>query len=182
MRRWRCVDAVVVGAALMATATVTSALSARGAGARRDAEGEGDVGGVVDDAADASRGANETAGNDATAALGWGCDETLRGWRDEGYRGCQTRTRNGRTCQQWDSQSPHGTRDETAARARAGAGTTTAEILTANPRSGATRRTETYAGSFAIRYLNRYIVWDVGVRTRRATPCAGADANTRHTR
>ena len=122
MRRWRCVDAVVVGAALMATATVTSALSARGAGAHRDAEGEGDVGGVVDDAADASRGANETAGNDATAALGWGCDETLRGWRDEGYRGCQTRTRNGRTCQQWDSQSPHGHSRRNCAKGSCGRG------------------------------------------------------------
>eukprot|EP01083_Nonionella_stella_P285630 972342_1 len=33
--------------------------------------------------------------------------EASRGWRNNEYRGCQTRTRSGRTCQKWTSQSPH---------------------------------------------------------------------------
>ena len=36
-----------------------------------------------------------------------GCNEALSGAGAD-YRGCQTRTRSGNLCQQWDSQSPHG--------------------------------------------------------------------------
>ena len=35
------------------------------------------------------------------------CNEQLTGEEDAGYRGCQTKTRSGKTCQRWDSQSPH---------------------------------------------------------------------------
>ena len=35
------------------------------------------------------------------------CDETLRGENGKGYRGCQTKTRGGYTCQSWSKQSPH---------------------------------------------------------------------------
>jgi len=34
-------------------------------------------------------------------------DETLRGENGKGYRGCQTKTRGGYTCQSWSKQSPH---------------------------------------------------------------------------
>jgi len=36
-----------------------------------------------------------------------GCKEGLRGFKDSGYRGCQTKTITGKTCQAWSSQSPH---------------------------------------------------------------------------
>lgn len=36
------------------------------------------------------------------------CDETLKGWREDGYRGCQDHTIHGTKCQMWTSQSPHG--------------------------------------------------------------------------
>lgn len=35
-------------------------------------------------------------------------NEALLGVNGKDYRGCQTRTRSGRTCQRWDTQSPHG--------------------------------------------------------------------------
>ena len=35
------------------------------------------------------------------------CNETLSGSLQSGYRGCQTRTRSGSTCQRWDAQSPN---------------------------------------------------------------------------
>ena len=35
------------------------------------------------------------------------CDETLSGENDAGYRGCQTKTNSGATCQRWDSQAPN---------------------------------------------------------------------------
>jgi integrin beta 3 len=35
------------------------------------------------------------------------CDETMSGEKDAGYRGCQTKTVTGKTCQRWTSQTPH---------------------------------------------------------------------------
>jgi len=35
------------------------------------------------------------------------CDEGLHGSKGSGYRGCQARTRSGKLCQAWSSQSPH---------------------------------------------------------------------------
>jgi len=36
-----------------------------------------------------------------------GCNERLTGSKGSGYRGCQTVTRSGRTCQKWNLNSPH---------------------------------------------------------------------------
>ena len=35
------------------------------------------------------------------------CDETLKGNKDEEYRGCQNRTVTGYSCQKWTDQRPH---------------------------------------------------------------------------
>lgn len=35
------------------------------------------------------------------------CIETLAGFRDDAYRGCQRLTRSGKRCQRWDAQFPH---------------------------------------------------------------------------
>ena len=37
-----------------------------------------------------------------------GCDETIKGSKENGYLGCQNKTISGRTCQKWTRQSPHG--------------------------------------------------------------------------
>merc|ERR1711865_302075 len=36
-----------------------------------------------------------------------GCDETISGTNQAGYRGCQDKTTTGKTCQMWTAQSPH---------------------------------------------------------------------------
>lgn len=46
-------------------------------------------------------------GKDCSRFGGTQCDESLVDSIGLGYRGCQTRTRSGRTCQPWDSHSPH---------------------------------------------------------------------------
>ena len=45
--------------------------------------------------------------NTVPTALMLGCNEDLRGAKDRGYRGCQTQSRSGRTCQKWTEQVPH---------------------------------------------------------------------------
>ena len=42
-----------------------------------------------------------------TSTTDHSCDETKRGYKDEHYRGCQNKTRSGRTCQHWNMMLPH---------------------------------------------------------------------------
>ena len=57
---------------------------------------------------DPDTGAGAGAGaDDSGAGADDSCDETLSGEKDAGYRGCQAQTRSGKTCQSWDSQTPH---------------------------------------------------------------------------
>ena len=35
------------------------------------------------------------------------CDETISGYMEDGYRGCQNKTITGKTCQKWSVQSPY---------------------------------------------------------------------------
>ena len=51
------------------------------------------------------------------------CDETLSGVQNVGYRGCQSKTISGKTCQAWEEQTPHKHAwDTVATRARDGLG------------------------------------------------------------
>jgi len=44
--------------------------------------------------------------SNVSAEVDGACDEKMRGNRNDGYRGCQTKTRSGKTCQAWAAQSP----------------------------------------------------------------------------
>ncbi len=57
---------------------------------------------------DPDTGAGAGAGPSAGPSAGETCDETLTGKNDGGYRGCQTKTVSGKTCQKWNIQTPHG--------------------------------------------------------------------------
>ena len=77
------------------------------------------------------------------------CDETLRGYKNSGYRGCQNRTRSGYACQKWTDQSPQGhSRTPPDTGTKVWATTTIVVIRTGNRRFGATRPTRTKGGNF----------------------------------
>lgn len=50
------------------------------------------------------------------------CNETLGGPQSRDYRGCQSQTRSGKTCQKWTAQTPHGHGNTPAARPGRGLG------------------------------------------------------------
>lgn len=54
-----------------------------------------------------SRGDAQTSARAFASAEHPECDETMYGARGAGYRGCQSVTRNGLTCQSWAAQTPH---------------------------------------------------------------------------
>ena len=54
-----------------------------------------------------SRGDAQTSARAFASAEHPECDETMYGTRGTGYRGCQSVTRNGLTCQSWAAQTPH---------------------------------------------------------------------------
>ena len=60
-----------------------------------------------DDDEDGKNTAAETRGVFASAEHQDSCDETMYGARGAGYRGCQSVTRSGLTCQSWSKQTPH---------------------------------------------------------------------------